>query len=134
MQPLIFSYLQSNLLQAQAKTNTWRFDMGNCKDLHADWKQVTPESEYSSLRAYGWDFGTASSAVNSGDGIMSHRPLLFSVNMPEGLYSVRVRLGGADEATTTSVKAESRRLMLESIHLPAGEVSEYHFFGSYSDT
>lgn len=124
---LIFSYLQSNLLQAQAKTNTWRFDMGNCKDLHSDWKQVTPESEYSSLRAYGWDFGTASSVVNSGDGIMSRRPLLFSVNMPEGLYSVRVRLGGADEATTTSVKAESRRLMLESIHLPAGEVSEYHF-------
>jgi lysophospholipase L1-like esterase len=48
-------------------------------------------------------------------------PKLFSVALPEGNYRVTVDLGG-QAASDTTVKAESRRLMLESIRTEAGRV------------
>lgn len=45
---------------------------------------------------------------------------LFSVALPEGLYRVTVTLGGSRPSRTT-VKAESRRLMLAEVRARAGE-------------
>src|SRR5512133_3924232 len=42
-------------------------------------------------------------------------PLLFSEPVPEGNYEVRVTFGDPQRASTHTVKAESRRLMLESV-------------------
>ncbi|MDI7776440.1 rhamnogalacturonan acetylesterase [Asticcacaulis sp. EMRT-3] len=47
------------------------------------------------------------------------KPFFFSFDAPEGNYKVTVTLGG-DQATTTTVKAELRRLMLETVATPAG--------------
>ena len=48
-------------------------------------------------------------------------PFSFVVDLPEGNYDVTVRLGSADSATDTTVKAETRRLMLESVRTEPGQ-------------
>jgi lysophospholipase L1-like esterase len=45
----------------------------------------------------------------------------FSVVVPEGNYRVTVKLGDAKETTSTTVKAENRRLMLEEVATAPGE-------------
>ena len=50
----------------------------------------------------------------------SDHPFLFDVALPEGNYDVTVVLGDA-AASVTTVKAESRRLMLEQVRIRAGE-------------
>jgi len=48
-------------------------------------------------------------------------PLDFSLVVPEGNYRVTVSLGSADVATSTTVEAENRRLMLENVATLPGE-------------
>jgi lysophospholipase L1-like esterase len=49
-------------------------------------------------------------------------PYYFSVRVPqEGNYRVTVTLGGANEASVTTVKAELRRLVLERVRTTPGE-------------
>jgi lysophospholipase L1-like esterase len=49
------------------------------------------------------------------------KPVTFSVAVPEGNYRVTVKFGDAKEATSTTVKSENRRLMLEDIRTKPGE-------------
>src|SRR5713101_7470720 len=49
------------------------------------------------------------------------KPFLFSVDVPGGNYNVTLGLGGASESTTT-VKAEARRLLIDKVHVPRGRV------------
>jgi len=51
----------------------------------------------------------------------------FSVAVPEGNYRVTVALGDANAAGDTTIKAESRRLMLESVRTAPGETIERAF-------
>ena len=44
-----------------------------------------------------------------------------SVALPEGNYHVTVTLGDRDGESTTTVKAESRRLMLEKVRTAPGK-------------
>lgn len=53
--------------------------------------------------------------------IAAAEPLDFSVAVPEGNYRVTVQLGAADVATSTTVKSENRRLMLEEVATRPGE-------------
>jgi len=53
-----------------------------------------------------------------GHGFESGSDRLFSVRVPEGDYRVTLELGG-DKASETTVKAETRRLMLESVRVGA---------------
>jgi len=48
-------------------------------------------------------------------------PHLFSVALPEGNYRVTVTLGDRRSAGDTTIKAESRRLMLDAVHTRAGQ-------------
>jgi lysophospholipase L1-like esterase len=69
------------------------------------------ETTYSAATGHGFDRGTT-----PGDG---RTPFFFSVAVPEGNWQVDVTLGGATSGET-SVKAESRRLMIETLSTPAG--------------
>jgi len=53
--------------------------------------------------------------------VTSTRPFLFSVAVPEGNYRVTVTLGDPRADALTTVKAETRRLMLERIRTAAGQ-------------
>lgn len=67
---------------------------------------------------YGYDLGTQ---PNEG------KPFFFSVDVPEGNYLVKVLLGSKDAAGNTTVKAESRRLMLKNIQTKKGGYVTHEF-------
>lgn len=54
-------------------------------------------------------------------------PHLFSVAVPPGNYSVTVTLGNPTRATDTSIKAESRRLMLDAVRTRPGAIVTRRF-------
>ena len=48
--------------------------------------------------------------------VTSDKPFYFSVAVPEGNYKVTATLGDPEGESTTTIKAELRRLMLEHVH------------------
>ena len=57
----------------------------------------------------------------------SEKPFYFSVAVPEGNYRVTIRFGDRQIATSTVVKAELRRLMLERVDTKTGEFVTHSF-------
>lgn len=76
------------------------------------------EPTYSRERGHGFEPGAPANAAG--------QPSFFSVDLPEGNYRVTATLGGA-EASDTTIKAELRRLMLDSTKLPAGSTETRSF-------
>ena len=70
------------------------------------------------------DRGTADPAAR--DFCTSGAPFRFVVDLPEGNYRVTVTLGDADGESLTTVRAESRRLMLEHVATARGEFVDAH--------
>jgi len=94
---------------------TARAQKFECGNAEAGAAELTAGSAYSATAA-GFDLGTAPEV--SGNSCVSDGPFFFSVSLPEGSYRVTVALG-ADEASTTTVWAEARRLMLEKVAVKA---------------
>jgi lysophospholipase L1-like esterase len=101
---LVLAPLASSL---RAQTMTWKYDFTAAPK--AGFQTAPATNQYSAEAGYGFE--------PSG---------LFSVKVPEGNYRVTVELGGA-AASDTTVKAESRRLMLESVRVPAGRTETRSF-------
>jgi lysophospholipase L1-like esterase len=88
---------------------------------------VPPTGLYSKAAGFGFEPGATVTSVTAASGDPLHRgavtgsqPFLFSVAVPEGNYRVTVTLGDPTADAVTTVKAESRRLMLEHVHTAAG--------------
>lgn len=73
---------------------------------------VNKSTVYGNGIGYGYDLGTIQE---------EGQPFFFSADVPEGNYKVTVTLGSKDAATCTTVKSESRRLMLENISTEKGK-------------
>lgn len=71
-------------------------------------------------------FDLQASPEFSANACSSEHAFFVSVREPEGNYRVTVELGGPQESATT-VKAESRRLMLEHVVVPAAEKEKHSF-------
>jgi lysophospholipase L1-like esterase len=82
--------------------------------------RVLPESAFSTATGYGFDLGTRPS--EAGDHVTSDEPFFFSVAVPEGNYVVTVTLGDRAGESNTTVKAESRQLVLHAVRTKPGEV------------
>jgi lysophospholipase L1-like esterase len=105
---------------ARAQSAPERFVFG-AGPAPAGWTLVTPDTAYTAARGYGFDRDSSVRAAAAGaEGCTSDRSFFFSVRLPEGNYNVTVRLGDAAGESVTTVKAESRRLMLERIQTAAG--------------
>jgi lysophospholipase L1-like esterase len=89
--------------------------------------QVSPSSVYRDDTGYGYETGAQVAAGDNGKTTTSEHPFLFSAKLPEGNYTVKLTFGDSSAATTTTVKAESGRLMLERVQARAGEVVERSF-------
>jgi lysophospholipase L1-like esterase len=72
---------------------------------------------YSQQTGYGFDLGTKPSSP----------PFFFSVALPEGNYRITAHLGDAAAACTTTIKAESRRLMVEKVITAPGKFQDAVF-------
>src|SRR5712692_9515959 len=117
-------------VRGQAKdTNqaNWKFDFGPGK-VAPGYKQILANTLYSKELGYGFEPGAKVACLDRGgkdalrsDFCASDQPFYFSVALPEGNYSVAVTLGDAQEETTTTIKAELRRLMLERVQTARGK-------------
>jgi lysophospholipase L1-like esterase len=87
----------------------WKFAFGPGK-APAGYTPV--DAVYSAARGYGLEPGSRADGVN---------PFYFSVDLPEGNYTVTVTLGDDKAAATTTIKSELRRLMLENVTTKPGE-------------
>jgi lysophospholipase L1-like esterase len=113
-------------LRAQTET-AFKFDFGVGKAAPG-YLQVSPDMMYTAERGYGFEPGAAVTAVDRGGDDPLHagfctsdKPFLFSVKVPEGNYRVTVTLGDAGGESTTTIKAELRRLMVEQAHTAKGQ-------------
>jgi len=89
------------LLRATAAE--WRYDL----------TKLAPTQAFSNERGFGFDLGTTPTKEG--------KPFFFSVAVPEGNYRVTVTIGDPLAATTTTIKAESRQLLLAQIATRPGE-------------
>ncbi len=51
----------------------------------------------------------------------------FTLDLPAGNYDVTMYLGSKNEATETTIKVENRRLVLENVQIPKGEIIKKTF-------
>lgn len=80
---------------------------------------------YNKETGYGFEAGAKVQANERG--ITADAPFYFSAAVPEGNYKVTVTLGDSVGESTTTVKAELRRLMLERVHTSAGQFEKRTF-------
>jgi lysophospholipase L1-like esterase len=113
---------------AQVAPTSFRFDFGPGKAAPG-YQQVLPTAAYSDAIGYGFDFGTTVTGVDrggkdalKGDFVTSKQPFYFSVKLPEGNYNVTVTLGDSKGPGSTFLKAESRRLLLETTATKPGQL------------
>jgi lysophospholipase L1-like esterase len=104
-----------------------KFDFGPGK-VAPGYTQVLETSTYNKQLGYGFEPDARVSCVNrSGsdslrtDLCRSDQPFFFSVALPEGNYTVTITFGDQSAETTTTVKAELRRLMIEEVHTAPGK-------------
>ena len=81
--------------------------------------RVAPSDKYAPERGFGFE---PSAAINPADG-----PVQFSVRVPEGNYTVTVVLGDRFGPSETTIRAESRRLMVEKAQTAAGQTTTATF-------
>ncbi len=99
--------------------------------------QVKPEDNYTMERGYGFDLSSTVTRVDNGGsdpqkaGYVTGakgKPFFFSAKLAPGVYNVKVTLGDAKGESTTTVKSETRRLMLEAVHTPVGQWTTREFY------
>ncbi len=82
---------------------------------------LTAAGDYTEERGYGWDFDTRPDKRGEGR-------FMFSARVPrDGNYRVTVELGSPKRAASTTVRAESRRLMAENVETRKGEKRRVSF-------
>ncbi|SFQ68372.1 rhamnogalacturonan acetylesterase [Hymenobacter arizonensis] len=116
---LVGALLRAAPATAQALSTSFKFDFGPGKAAPG-YRQVMPTATYSAAMGYGFDFETSVSGRDhggkdalKGDFVTSDKPFYFSVDLPEGNYNVTVTLGDLKGPSSTSLRAESRRLLLQ---------------------
>jgi lysophospholipase L1-like esterase len=113
--------------KADARKTSFKFSFSPGKAA-AGYTQVSPDTAYTKERGFGFDLGSKVEAIDRGGDDPLHagfctgdKPYFFSVAVPEGNYQVTVTLGDLKGKSTTTVKAELRRLMLENVQTEAGK-------------
>ena len=120
-------------ISALAQAQPCRFDFGSA--LAADgFTAVSAATLYSETLGFGFEPGFTPAEVVRGKGdaltrdfVTSPDPFRFSVRLPEGNYKVTVTLGDTEGTSRTTVKAETRRLMVESLETARGQVRTVSF-------
>ena len=117
-----------------AETQALRFDFGP-GPAAAGFTPVQADTVFSTERGYGFEPGADVVGIvrEQGDAlrrdfVTSAKPFHFTARVPaEGNYRVSITLGDAQNETTTTIKAELRRLMVEKLHTAAGEFQTVRF-------
>jgi len=112
---------------------TCKFDFGSGK-VATGHTAVLPEMVYTSERGFGFEPDHTVTGFNHpaddplrDDGIAGDQPFFFTVDLPEGNHRVTVTLGNRESPSTTTIKAELRRLMVEKVETKPGEFKTVEF-------
>lgn len=125
---LITNLLLLTTLSSFSQNGTeFKFDFGSGKTAKG-YTQVYAESAYSKEKGYGFMPNSKIESVNrkaknalTADFCTSKESFFFTVDIPEGNYNIKLTLGDAEGESTTTVKVENRRLMLEKNTTKKGE-------------
>jgi lysophospholipase L1-like esterase len=123
----LFALSAAAPLFAAEPATVFKFQFG-AEKAASGYTLVPPTLQYSKETGYGFEPGAnvtnvswkAFAALHRG-AVTSSQPFFFSVAVPEGNYRVTVTLGDPKSDAVTTVKAETRRLMLERIRTAAGK-------------
>ena len=106
------------------------FDFGQ-GPIQDGYTRILPETMYSPELGYGFLPGAVVEVVDRGgtdalrrDFCTSNQPFHFSVKVPEGNYHVRLILGDQQGESSITVKAESRRLMIQQFSTSFGLIAD----------
>ncbi len=114
--------LSSRIIMGEISPISYKFKLGT-GDAPAGHKIVTPETLCSKESGYGFESAEGVTLANPrGTAITGSQPFQFSAALPEGSYKVTVTLGDPEGESTTTIKAELRRLMLEKVETKKGEL------------
>ncbi len=98
--------------------SVFRFGFGT-EQSAPGWTPVTKSSVYSAQKGFGiipsGEMGTGKNYLSS------KKPFYFVVDLPEGHYELMLTLGGSAEGSSTTLKAESRRLLFENVKTEPGK-------------
>jgi lysophospholipase L1-like esterase len=75
---------------------------------------------YTQNSRYGFDFGSNTNVKINSNTFSTEKPTYFSAKLPEGNYSIEVTIGSKEKASNVTIKAESRRLMLNQFSVQKG--------------
>lgn len=124
---------------ANAQQIQYKFDFGSGK-TEKGYTKVTAKDTYTSQKAWGFDLNSKVTDVTYGgknalydDLVKSSHPFYFSVKVPEGNYKITLTLGDLKARSLNTVKAESRRLMLENIATEPGKLVTKTFIVNIKD-
>ncbi len=119
----------ATMLYQESKPQTWNFDLGPGKAKEG-FTQITEQGLYTAEKGYGLipsgvvkGFEQEGSDDPLSDGLSSEAPFYFMADLPEGRYKITLALGNPDHESAVTVKAESRRLMLENLAIKKGETA-----------
>lgn len=113
----------ATFVTADAQKTAYKFDFGP-GSVAKGYTRVVPADTFNKAVGYGFDFDSDTAVHNvlnkerdalKSDGITCNSAFYFSMLVPEGNYKVTVTLGSMTGGTNTTIKAESRRLMMENI-------------------
>ncbi|WP_426484772.1 rhamnogalacturonan acetylesterase [Flavobacterium sp. 2] len=76
---------------------------------------------YNDTKGFGFDFNSASNVKINTNSFSIAKPVYFSVAVPEGNYQVEVTIGSTEKDSKVTIKAESRRLMLNEFAVKKGQ-------------
>jgi lysophospholipase L1-like esterase len=117
-------FVVTNVTWAVSAATHFRFAFGDVSTAPAA-IPIFPTNLFSEKIGYGFESGGR--IHPNRHGCSSDSPFLFSVAVPEGNYNVTVTLGDPSAVSHTTVKAESRRLMLENVSTAAGQFTSRTF-------
>lgn len=116
---LLISFFPAGLTHGEVP-RPMKFDFGSA-NTSPGFVAVTPADVFTAEKGYGFDLGFVAKAEDrggnpvKGDFVTGEGGFYFSVALPQGNYDVTVLLGDPAGTSDTTVKAESRRLMLENV-------------------
>lgn len=117
-------FASARAFAATPDATSWHFQFG-ASTAPASATAVHPNDVYSAARGYGFEPG--GTVAEHPDCCTSEHPFFFSVTLPEGNYRVIVTLGNAAGESDNTIRAESRRLMVEEAATKKGETTRRTF-------
>ena len=110
----------------QNKVNSKLFTFGSALKSSQS-NAITTALVYNSENGYGFDFNTASNVKINATNFSVQKSAYFSVALAEGNYKVEVTIGSKEKTSNVTIKAESRRLMVDQLSVNKGSQATQTF-------